>query len=135
MKNFETGEKLIDEAEDYYLDLLQAYKRKSWNTVMRRAQEVVELSLKGLLKMMGIEYPKIHDVGWLLEKIVLEKGVEAKKETIKEIKEISANLARERSPAFYMERTYNKLQAERFKGQVERVLSWARGMTRKLKEK
>ncbi|MEA1964408.1 MAG: HEPN domain-containing protein [Candidatus Aerophobetes bacterium] len=135
MKNFETGEKLIGEAEEYYLDLLQAYKRRSWNTVARRAQEVVELSLKGLLKMMGIEYPKIHDVGWLLEKIVLEKGVEAKKETIKEIKEISASLARDRSPAFYMETTYSKLQAEKAKRQAERVLSWAREMTGKLKEK
>jgi len=135
MKNFETGEKLIKEAEDYYLDLLQAYKRKSWNTVIRRAQEIVELSLKGLLKIMGVEYPKVHDIGWLLEKIALEKRVEIEKETIKKIREISANLARERSPAFYMERTYNKLQAEEAKKQAAKVLNWTRGMVRKLEEK
>lgn len=135
MKNFETGEKLIKEAEDYYLDLLQAYKRKSWNTVIRRAQEIVELSLEGLLKIMGVEYPKVHDIGWLLEKIALEKRVEIEKETIKRIRKISANLARERSPAFYMERAYDKLQTEEAKKEAEEVLSWTREMVRKLKEK
>jgi len=97
MKNFETGEKLIKEAEDYYLDLLQAYKRKSWNTVIRRAQEIVELSLKGLLKIMGVEYPKVYDVGWLFEKIVQEKSViKVEQKVARRIREISANLARER---------------------------------------
>lgn len=35
----------------------------SYSDVVREAQEIVELSLKGLLRLLGIEPPKFHDVG------------------------------------------------------------------------
>ena len=38
----------------------------AFSDVVREAQEVVELALKGLLRFTGIEPPKIHDVGALL---------------------------------------------------------------------
>ena len=135
MRNFETGEKLIEEAQNYYLDLLQAYRRKSWNTVVRRAQEIVELSLKGLLKIMGVEYPKVHDVGWLFEKIVQERSaIKVEQKVARRIREISANLARERSPAFYMEKSYDKAQADEAKKQAEEVLNWTGKMKCALKK-
>jgi HEPN domain-containing protein len=34
-----------------------------WNLVVRRAQEVVELALKGALQWAGLEVPRLHDVG------------------------------------------------------------------------
>lgn len=34
--------------------------------VVREAQELVELALKGMLRAVGVEPPKIHDVGPLL---------------------------------------------------------------------
>jgi len=34
--------------------------------VVREAQELVELALKGMLRAVGVEPPKIHDVGRLL---------------------------------------------------------------------
>ena len=46
------------------LDLLLA--KGAWSDVVREAQEVVELALKGMLRTVGIEPPKIHDVGGLL---------------------------------------------------------------------
>ncbi len=39
---------------------------KSWADVVRESQEVVELSLKALLRHVAIEVPRIHDVGSIL---------------------------------------------------------------------
>jgi len=61
MTNFEAGERLLREAEEYLEEMQRASARGSWNIVIRRSQEVVELSLKALLKIMGVEYPKVHD--------------------------------------------------------------------------
>jgi hypothetical protein len=46
------------------LDLL--LKKKAFSYVIRESQEIVELSLKGMLRSVGVEPPKIHDVGGLL---------------------------------------------------------------------
>jgi hypothetical protein len=37
-----------------------------YSDVVREAQELVELALKGMLRAVGIEPPKFHDVGGLL---------------------------------------------------------------------
>jgi hypothetical protein len=56
--------------------LLKATKRKkvlevlfqeeAYSDVIREAQELVELALKGILRQIGIDPPKQHDVGPLL---------------------------------------------------------------------
>lgn len=132
MNNFELGNKLLNEAEEFYEEMLRAYERGSWNVVMRRAQEVVELSLKGLLKMMGIEYPKEHDVGDVFERACREKGIEVEIETLDRIKRTSSRLARERAPAFYMDRFYSEEQAKEAKEEAEQVLGMARELRGKL---
>ena len=40
--------------------------RKAFSDVVREAQEIVELALKGMLRAVGIDPPKWHDVGDLL---------------------------------------------------------------------
>lgn len=40
--------------------------REAWSDVIRESQEIVELALKGLLRAVGIDPPKWHDVGDLL---------------------------------------------------------------------
>jgi HEPN domain-containing protein len=132
MSNIEAGLSLLREAEGFYEDVLKGYERGSWNAVVRRAQEVVELALKGLMKMMGIEYPKIHDVGALFaEQAELKKlGIDSR--VLAEIIDISAYLARERAPAFYMEKTYTKEQAIRAKEDALKVLSIAKDISEKL---
>lgn len=57
MNNLETGEKLLAEARLDLERVREEYNQGRWNRVVRAAQEAVEHSLKGLLKMMGIEYP------------------------------------------------------------------------------
>jgi HEPN domain-containing protein len=59
MTNYERGENLLNDAEIYYEEMQRMFEKGKWNIVVRRAQEVVELSLKGILKIMGIEFPKV----------------------------------------------------------------------------
>ncbi len=47
------------------LDVLMA--DSAWSDVVREAQEVVELALKGMLRQVGVEPPRWHDVGQLLD--------------------------------------------------------------------
>ena len=57
------GKELIQSAERILKrDLEDAFKEKDYNMTVRRAQEVVEFTLKGALKIFGIEYPKVHDI-------------------------------------------------------------------------
>ena len=133
MNNFDTGEKLLTEARVDLERVKEEYKRRRWNRVVRAAQEAVEHSLKGLLKMMGIEYPKVHDVGDIFEDACRGKGVDLEKEIFQEIREISASLADERSPAFYMERTYTQRKAQEAMRGAERVLEEAEEIARQLR--
>jgi hypothetical protein len=48
------------------LPILQ--RKKAYSDVVREAQEIVELALKGMLRQVGVEPPKWHDVGSLLVK-------------------------------------------------------------------
>ena len=46
------------EVLDVYLD------KEAYSDVVREAQEVVELALKGMLRQVGMEPPHWHDVGY-----------------------------------------------------------------------
>jgi HEPN domain-containing protein len=68
--------------------------------VVREAQELVELALKGALRAVGIEPPKLHDVGGLL----LEHEGKFAPETrprLPRAAEVSRRLRRERELALY----------------------------------
>ena len=43
-----------------------AFNDQDYPMVVRRAQECVELSLKAALRLLGIEYPREHDVSQIL---------------------------------------------------------------------
>ncbi|MDQ6733631.1 MAG: HEPN domain-containing protein, partial [Nitrospirota bacterium] len=62
------------------LDILDLLLRKeAYSDVVREAQEIVELALKGMLRAIGIEPPKLHDVGGLLLKLGLFMNAVAKR--------------------------------------------------------
>jgi HEPN domain-containing protein len=80
------------------LDVL--LKEEAYSDVIREAQEIVELSLKGILREVGIEPPKWHDVGNLL----LENSERFPgwfRRRIKKLAKISKVLRRERELSFY----------------------------------
>ena len=68
--------------------------------VVREAQELVELALKGMLRAAGIEPPKFHDVGGLLLEHE-EKFFQEVRERLPRAAEISKRLRRERELALY----------------------------------
>lgn len=113
MKNFEIGESLIQEAEECLSEAEGALGRGAWNMAIRRAQEAVELGLKGLLKIMGFEYPKVHDVGRFFGEALVKRGIEVEEATLERIKIISSDLASRRGPAFYMERIFGEDEARK----------------------
>lgn len=68
--------------------------------------------LKGLLKIMEVEYPKVHDLGRFFGTILIQKGMELSREEQDKIRFISASLAEKRAPAFYFEKEYTKEEAK-----------------------
>jgi HEPN domain-containing protein len=80
------------------LDVL--FEQASWADVVREAQEIVELALKGLLRASGVEPPRIHDVADVLleERARLPEAVRA---DISRLADVSRKLRRDRELAFY----------------------------------
>jgi HEPN domain-containing protein len=94
-------------AESYLLKAIKRLKilevlmsEQAYSDVVREAQEIVELALKGVLRKVGVEPPRWHDVSDLilehrdrLPSPVSEKG--------EEIARISKWLRKEREFSFY----------------------------------
>ncbi len=80
------------------LDIL--LNEEDYSDVVREAKEIVGLSLKGMLRFVGVEPPKYHDVGPLIvEHKERFKGISS--EEIMKIAQISRKLRKERELAFY----------------------------------
>jgi hypothetical protein len=73
---------------------------ESWADVVRESQEIVELTLKALLRSRGVDPPRIHDVSDVLlaerERLPEELGPH-----IETLVEASRELRRDRELAFY----------------------------------
>lgn len=80
------------------LDLLMG--KGAYSDVVREAQEIVELALKGLLRFAGVEPPKYHDVGGLLMQHAHRFCPEVASR-IPAAARISKKLRKERELAFY----------------------------------
>ena len=80
------------------LDVL--YDGESWADVVRESQEVVELTLKGLLRRCGIDPPRVHDVSDVLiaEQARLPNELLPR---IDDMTRVSRRLRRDRELAFY----------------------------------
>ena len=72
----------------------------AYSDVVREAQELVELLLKALLRAIGVEVPKVHDVSKTLEKnrALLPPDINSH---LDQIKKISKRLRKERELSFY----------------------------------
>jgi HEPN domain-containing protein len=75
-------------------------RRGAHSDVIREAQELVELPLKGMLRAIGVEPPRVHDVGSLLLEH-REKFPEAIRRELDRAADISKGLRKERELAFY----------------------------------
>ncbi len=75
-------------------------EEEDYSDVVREAQEIVELALKGMLRAAGVEPPKLHDVGHLIieykDRFPKEVSVNAER-----LADISKWLRKEREFSFY----------------------------------
>jgi len=76
------------------------FHEKSWPDVVRECQEIVELTLKGLLIYCNVEVPRIHDVSSALD---LERKLlaEPSRSNVDFFIQASKTLRRDRELAFY----------------------------------
>jgi HEPN domain-containing protein len=77
-----------------------AVRKKNFAFAIRQSQECVELSLKGVLRFVGIDPPKWHDVGAILKKEI-SRFPDWFKVHIDELASISRELRSEREPSMY----------------------------------
>lgn len=100
MKNQDLAADYLFRAENRLAALETLMQRKSFADVVRESQEVVELSMKGLLRSLGIEVPRVHDVSEIL---VQQREIlpQLAKLHLKELTRISKSLRRDRELAFY----------------------------------
>lgn len=100
MTNKTLAQSYLRKASDRIDVLYLLSKKGAFSDVIREAQEIVELSLKGMLRFVGIEPPKFHDVGGLL----LEHPDKYPPDITPHLKKlafISKRLRKERELAFY----------------------------------
>ena len=80
------------------LDVL--FDAESWADVVRESQEVVELALKGLVRSIGIDPPRIHDMADILL-AERDRLPPALKGEVSRLAQASRDLRRDRELAFY----------------------------------
>ena len=103
MKYGKLSEAYLRQAEYRLTSAREALRRKNFAYCVRLSQEVVELSTKGLLRSVGVEYPKFHDTSPALRtaKDRFPRGV------AESLAEASEELARFRALAMYGDENKN----------------------------
>ena len=100
MKNESLVKDYLDRASARLKAIGVLQEEKSWADVVRESQEVIELSLKALLRASGVEVPRIHDVSPVLEENA-GRLPESVRPHLERITRISRALRRDRELAFY----------------------------------
>lgn len=85
----------------------------AYAVVVREAQDIVELVLKGALRFVGVEPPKRHDVHKLIPRFI-ERFPPDWRTTVADLRVPLDRLAEDRGPAFYGNEAENIPAAELF---------------------
>ncbi|MBI2370685.1 MAG: HEPN domain-containing protein [Deltaproteobacteria bacterium] len=112
----------------------RALERGRWNLAARRAQEVVELVVKGLLNEMGVEYPRTHDPAPVLAETIRQRHLEADPAFLDWLSGLSGRLAEIRGPAFYHEIEIGEAEARAAVDAADRVLRFGRDFLLRLRK-
>lgn len=100
MRNLSLVRDYLDRASARLKAIEVLERERSYADVVRESQEVIELTLKALLRHSGIEVPRLHDVSPLLREN-LERLPEAIRGEVDRLSKISRTLRRDRELAFY----------------------------------
>lgn len=108
------------------IDAEAALERGDYPETVRYSQECVELSLKAVLRILGIDYPKVHDVGDIL--LASEDRLpDWFRRELEKVARISRYLAELRSPSMYGIEVEGRAPSDLFgREDAERALGDAR---------
>lgn len=100
MQNRDLARDYLRRSEIRLRALVVLYDAESWADVVRESQEIVELTLKGLLRSVGVSPPRVHDVSDVLleERARLPRRLDA---DVARMVSVSRRLRRDRELAFY----------------------------------
>ncbi|MDR7420393.1 MAG: HEPN domain-containing protein [Armatimonadota bacterium] len=100
MRSLELARDYLERADIRLRALDVLFEAGSWADVVRESQEVVELALKALLRLMGVDPPRVHDVSAVLlaERARVPEPLAGE---IDALAEASRQLRRDRELAFY----------------------------------
>jgi hypothetical protein len=90
----------IKRAENCLTECENAFEEDDFARTVRRAQECIELSVKSVLRAIGIEFPKEHDISDLLVTLNFKFPNWFKQKIVK-IAKIMAEITPKRGPAMY----------------------------------
>ena len=94
------AETYLEQAKARLQTARRAYRKGNYAFTVRQSQECVELSLKGALRLYGIEYPREHDVGKILP-LLKNRFPPRFVADLDELAKISSELAKFRGPSMY----------------------------------
>ncbi|MBC8224371.1 HEPN domain-containing protein [Candidatus Bathyarchaeota archaeon] len=100
MRWIRLGRSLLGQAEARLKDACGAREDGNHPYAVRLSQECVELSLKGVLRAVGIEYPKVHEVSDVFLRVP-ERFPDWFRVEIGFIRESSKMLYKKREPSLY----------------------------------
>lgn len=100
MTNLSLAQSYLSKAKVRLTILPVLFEADAYSDVIREAQEIVELALKGMLRQAGIEPPHWHDVGGMLKEHA-ERFPTISAEAMERLVRVSAWLRKEREFAFY----------------------------------
>lgn len=100
MRNVALAQDYIRRADIRLRTLDVLFDAESWADVVRESQEIVELALKALLRSMGVDPPRVHDVSGVLWS-ERDRMPEALATEVDALADASRQLRRDRELAFY----------------------------------
>jgi HEPN domain-containing protein len=100
MTNAQMAESALRIAAQILREAKRHHTGGAWSLAVRRSQEVVEISLKGVLRFLGLEVPKVHDVSGFLRRYK-DRLPPPFVDNLDRITRISRTLREEREISFY----------------------------------
>ena len=100
MTSSQMGRRYIEEAWGRVELVRLASERRLWATVVREAQESVELFLKGALRLVAVEPSRTHDIAEILRRAA-DRFPAWFREEVEHLASISSEMAGDRGIAFY----------------------------------
>lgn len=130
MTNLTLAQSYLVKAHKRLKALAVLLSEEAYSDVVREAQEIVELALKGMLRAIAVDPPRWHDVGGILKEVAHRFPPEVQ-EVVPQLAAISQRLRREREFAFYGDEDfiptseYSREDAQKALADAQQVVAWA----------